>query len=483
MSPEAAYLSLTLAPLAVGTVAALVFSGPRSHIRRAVFVSLGAFASACVAAVVAVLVEPTPVGSTLAVGGVFSGAGSVCLLIIAAICAAAARVSDRPRPRPEVLALLGLGTTLLVASIDLLMMVLCAEMVALSSYALVASARTRRARETVLSYFVQGGVATSFLVLGVGVIFGLYGGRTSALDLNEIVLGADLAPAALGLTLIVGGLSLKAAVFPFHSWAPEVYDTAEEHSAAALASVPKVAYLMALGFIVAALLGGYESGLPTERLAHTMDWMLAVLAAGSIVFGNFAALRQTSVARVLAYSGIAQVGYALVGVIVGDRAGSAMLLSGYAVAASLAFLVAAGVRRRDSRWAGDVAGLAGLSVHSPLLAFVLAVSAFSMTGIPPLFGFWGKFFIFVSALSGEWWWLAALGAAGSVVSFGYYGGLIRAAYFSGEGDTQSRDVESAASEGPYPERSLALIVLVALLIVGGLIPLLGGVSVLERFFG
>jgi NADH-quinone oxidoreductase subunit N len=209
-----------------------------------------------------------------------------------------------------------------------------------------------------------------------------------------------------------------------------------------------------------------------------------VLAAASIIFGNFVALRQTSYLRMLGYSGIAQVGYALVAVAVAGAAptqavfqAAAVLVAAYAVAVSGAFMLAEAVRRMRPEWDGSISGLAGLGREKALLGIASAVIMFSLTGIPLTAGFWGKLQVFGLAIQGGYEWLAVIGVLGSVVSFGYYGSVLRSMYFD--------DAPAVAREGETPRARAATFVVVltglALLVVG-VLPLVTGLAPLLTFF-
>ncbi len=314
---------------------------------------------------------------------------------------------------------------------DLVAMLVLLEIAAVCAYAFVALGDHSGAPEAAVKYFVQGSIATTFFVLGIGALVGVYGGSVSLAS----ILGAGEflydTPALVGMGLIVSALAFKAGAFPFHSWVPDAYESAPSTGAAILASSAKtgaIAGLLTVTLVLSGSLGG--SSMP-----------VAAIAAGSIVYGNLAALRQSSYARMLAYSGIAQAGYALVPVAVGQPQQAAFFLATYSIAIVGAFLAAVAVKRVRPEWDGSIKGMAGLGAHAPWLAVGIATLVLSLTGVPPLLGFWGKLQAFgvavyasrIVGLHGEVMvGLAVLGLVGSVVSFGYYGAVLRAMYFESE---------------------------------------------------
>ena len=359
------------------------------------------------------------------------------------------------------------ASMLAIAATDLLTLALALEIMALAAYGLVALAGTDRAREAATKYFVQGAVATGLLVLALGVLFARGGGSLSyAVAQGGGVGSFPESTALLGFALLTCVLAFKSGAFPFHSWAPDAYETSERPVAALLASVPKVAVIAAMVYVFlppqAAVLSTPEWISPVPRL------LFAVLALASIVFGNVAALRQRSLTRMLAYSGIAQVGYALVGIAAGRGAATIVFAGLYGLGAAGAFLVAEAVHEGDPQWDGSIAGLAGLSRRRPALSAALAALMLSLTGIPLFGGFVGKLGVFAGA-AGSLTWLAVAGVIGSVVSFGYYGSVLRAAYLAEEGEPTAEAV--ATSSGPA---ALVAISLAVLTVVFGLVPVLFG---------
>jgi NADH-quinone oxidoreductase subunit N len=236
-----------------------------------------------------------------------------------------------------------------------------------------------------------------------------------------------------------------------------------------LASGPKLAALEAMYTVAFEVLGG-------SGVAARATWLVALIAAASVVYGNLAALSQKNFARMLAYSGIAQVGYGLTALVIQSGTLALMFGAAYACAAAGAFAAVAAFKRIDSGWDVSISGLAGFGRRAPLLSASVAVLLFSLTGIPPLFGFWGKFLVFMATASDPaWLWLAILGVLGSVVSFGYYGRVLRALYFDDAPESESARLDEAGTPrvGSGAAGRVAVLLAVIVLVVG-LVPLVWG---------
>lgn len=369
-------------------------------------------------------------------------------------------------------AFLSVGSAMISASVDLLLIVILIEVLAVIGYGLTASIRTSEAKEAALKYFIQGSVATGLFVLGLALAFGLLGGRTEIAALGE---GAAQSP-VVGLVvslLILGTFVLKLGAFPFHSWAPDVFQAASSSSAAVLASIPKIGVLSAL-LIGSQLIMRPVSQVEFSPLDPTL--VFSVLSITSIVFGNLGALRQSDFGRMLGYSGIAHAGYLLIAVAIDltAYAYAMILVGGYAIAACTAFISAEAYRGVSPGWDGTIVGMRGLASRSPLMAGVLAVALLSMTGIPLFAGFWGKLLVFGSAIDSGLLYLAIVGFLGSVVSFGYYARVLRSVYFE-EADP---DIDSASSLTPSMNRPAIAAALIGagLLVALGVAPLFSGLE-------
>ncbi len=414
--------------------------------RRAVAV-FGASAGLAGGAVVAGIAHgrPAAISGDLAVSGAGFSVVSAVVLGLAAVVVIGSLGWLRSTPSGGGLAALAAVVAIAAAAIaqgaDLLVLLISLEAMAVGGYALVWSARTEASTEAALKFFVQGAVATSLFVLGLAILFGMYGASTSYVWLRAGMAGMTAPPVTTAFVLIAVALAYKLGAFPFHSWAPDAFESAPPHASALLAGIPKLAVVVALMFLFTRAVFPHID--PTIAL-----WVFGALAVASMAFGVFGGLAQRSYTRMLAYSGIAQVGYALVAPALGAPAmmAVAVLLIAYAAAAAVAYLIAGYVRSVRPEWDGTIAGLAGVGRSHPLAGAALVVAMFSLVGMPLTAGFWGKFLVFGMAVSAGFWWLALVGVLASVVSFGYYGAVLKAAYFEG-----ADPGGQGAADSPAPE--------------------------------
>ena len=308
------------------------------------------------------------------------------------------------------------GMMLVAASGTTIVLFLGIELLSVALYVLCAIETWRtRSLEAGLKYLIVGAVGSAFFLYGLALLYGASG--TTVLSrvserLADTGLGGDpLAVAAL--VLIVVGLAFKASAVPFHMWTPDVYEGAPTPITAFMATATKAAALAAFVRVFSdALLD----------LADDWTTAIAVVAAVTIVVGNVAALRQESMKRLLAYSGIAQAGYLLIGVATGTVRGTEAViyyLFAYLVMTLAAFAVVV-VREREVPDGDRITSLRGLGRRNPVMAIVLTIAMLSLAGIPPLSGFVGKFLLFGAAIDADLTWLAIVGAVGSMVSLGYY---------------------------------------------------------------
>lgn len=331
--------------------------------------------------------------------------------------------------------LAAIGMIFLVSAQDILMIFLSLELTSLSLYVLTAfNKRSRFSAEAALKYFLFGGLSAAVTLFGLSLLYGL-SGATSLAGIGAAIQGPGLDPLlALAIVMIVIGFGFKVAAAPFHLWAPDTYEGAPVPSAAFIASASKVAgffifaRVMMLGFKGAEGSGAWHAYVP--------GWVpvLAIVAAVSMVLGNLAAIVQSSVRRLLAYSAIAHAGYMLLGVMSHSMAGMAALVY-YVVTYGLATLGAFGVVSVVKHQTGGdtLADFAGLGRRAPLLAFAMLIFMLSLAGIPPLAGFFGKFYLFSAALATGHsdlglLWLVVLALAMSAVSLYYYLQVLKRIY-------------------------------------------------------
>jgi len=425
-----------------------------------------------------VLAVRTPPGIALEVyvyGAGFTGLPALGYALAALAVAAGYRRYATLDRGPGMAALIALGALFghaLLAGLDLIVLFVALSGLAVVGYALVSGAGTRRAEESAIRYFVQGALAAGLTLYGLALVFGLGGGQASYVTTGVALGASGSRPALLALGLVLAAFAFKLGAFPFHAWVPDAYENADSTSVAFLSSVPKIAGIVALLVIVRGTVFQAPLFEPATNL-------LIALGLGSLLFGSFGMLRQRSVARMLGYSGIAQVGYALIAIASGDAGvrATVIFIVTYAVGVCAAFVALEAVGRVRPGWDGTLVGMAGISRRSPVLGVVLTVAMLSLTGIPLFAGFWGKLHVFASLLDSGNVWLALAAGVAAVVSFGGYGGVIKASYF----DTAPEGGD--AEEGERGGAPLAVAIVLALVIIGlGVIPLLTGVTPVYAVF-
>ena len=328
-----------------------------------------------------------------------------------------------------------LGMFLMAAAVNLLMAYLALEFVSLTSYVLTGMLkRNRRSQEAALKYLIYGGVASGMMIYGMSWIFGLAGSLDFSVINRELLAGGHGSTLAIfiALVLILTGLGYKVASVPFHMWAPDVYEGAPIPVTTFLAIGSKAAgFALLTRFFYPALSHLTESG-SWEGL-RGVEWpqLLLIICAVTMTLGNLAALQQDNLKRLLAYSSIAQAGYALMGFVLLSNDGlRAMLvyLFAYYVMDAGAFLVVMIVANATGREdLGAYRGLAARGGMAPAIA--LTIFLLSLTGIPATVGFIGKFYVFAAAMQQRFYILAVIGILNSVVSLYYYLRPVKAMFF------------------------------------------------------
>jgi len=330
-----------------------------------------------------------------------------------------------------------LGIFVMISGSNFLIIYLGLELLTLSSYALVALRRDHAtATEAAMKYFVLGAMASGFLLYGMSMLYG----ATGSLEISTVfkVIGSGQVKhqvLVFGLVFIVAGLAFKMGAAPFHMWIPDVYQGAPTAVTIMIGSAPELAaFAIAIRLLVEGL------------LPLAIDWqqMLAIMAIGSLLIGNLAAIAQTNLKRMLAYSTIAQMGFVLLGLlsgVVAGKASPASLTTAYSAAMFyiityvLTTLASFGVillLAREGFESEEIADLAGLNQRSPLYAGVMAVCLFSLAGIPPLVGFYAKLAV-LEALIGTgqepYIWLAVFAVIMSLIGSFYYLRVVKVMYF------------------------------------------------------
>ena len=364
------------------------------------------------------------------------------------------------------------GLNLMASSVDLLMVYLSLEMVSLISYILAGYRRAdRRAAEASLKYVIYGGVASGVMLFGISYLYGL----TGTTDLNSLAralqglsLNGRLPVVRLGgqlsllvaMVFVLSGIGYKVASVPWHMWCPDVYEGAPTPFTAFLSVAPKAA-----GFAMALRLffGGMAHSTAGEadvlaQAAAGIPWpaVLGAVAAVTMTLGNLAALNQNNLKRLLAYSSIAHAGYVMMGVAVASTRGNVsvlMYLTFYLLMNVGAFLVVEMIARSTS--SESIFEYRGLAKRAPFAAVAFAILLFSLTGLPPLAGFIGKFYLFYAVVekatasapadASGWWALAVIGALNSAVSLFYYARVIKAMFLEKGKDETALEFPGAYS--------------------------------------
>jgi NADH-quinone oxidoreductase subunit N len=325
---------------------------------------------------------------------------------------------------PVLVVFASLGAMLMISANDLMALYLGLELLSLPLYVIASFNRDNaRSAEAGLKYFVLGALASGLLLYGSSLVYG-FAGTTNFDRLADAFSTADGASpgVVVGVVFVIAGLAFKVSAVPFHMWTPDVYEGAPTPVTAYFASAPKVA---AIALLARVLLG------PFGDLAAQWQQVILLVSMGSMILGSFAAIGQTNLKRLMAYSSIGHVGYALMGLAVGSDIGLRGLLVYMAIyvfmnMGTFAVLVA---MRRQGRAVERIDDLAGLGRTDPTMALWMAVFMFSMAGIPPLAGFFGKLYVFLAAVQGGYWTLAVIGVLTSVVSAYYYLRIVKVMYF------------------------------------------------------
>jgi NADH-quinone oxidoreductase subunit N len=355
------------------------------------------------------------------------------------------------------------GMGIMASATDLLTLYIGLELNSLAAYILASISRNDdRAAEAGLKYFVLGALASGILLYGMSLLYG-FSGTTSFAGIAT-AMGNGIGTGELfGLVFVMSGIAFKIAAVPFHMWTPDVYEGAPTPVTVFFATATKAAGVAMLVRISVTAMG-----------PATSSWqqILIFMALASIVLGAVGAIGQTNIKRLLAYSSINNIGFALIGLAAGTAQGVAAIMSYIAIYIVMtlgSFACVLQMRDADGKHIEDIASLSGLSQTNKPLAAAFAILMFSLAGIPPLFGFWAKFLVFQAAVAANLLPLAAIGIAASVIGAYYYLRVIKTIYFDAPA-APLRPVQS------YVEASVILVSSVVL--VGGylLIPLLAVTS-------
>ena len=317
-----------------------------------------------------------------------------------------------------------LGMMVMISANDLMSLYLGLELLSLPLYVLASFDRDNpRAAEAGLKYFVLGALASGLLLYGASLVYGFAGTTNFDRLADALSSPQDIsAGVIIGIIFIIAALAFKIAAVPFHMWTPDVYEGAPTPVTAFFASAPKVA---AMALLVRLLAGPFSD--------VTEQWQQVIMLAslGSMVLGAFAAIGQSNIKRLMAYSSIGHVGFVLMGLAVGGEAGLRGVLVYMAIYVAMnigAFAVLIAMRR-DGRAVEGVDDLAGLGRNDPGMALAMAIFMFSMAGVPPLAGFFAKLYVLLPAIQHGFWLLAVVAVLSSVVSAYYYLRIVKVMYF------------------------------------------------------
>jgi NADH-quinone oxidoreductase subunit N len=331
------------------------------------------------------------------------------------------RAGMRKFEYPILMLLSAVGMGMLISATDLIALYLGLELMSLSLYVIAAIDRdSAKSTEAGLKYFVLGALSSGMLLYGASLIYG----ATGHISFAGIAQAAPQGGLALtfGLVFLLAGLCFKVSAVPFHMWTPDVYEGAPTPVTAFFAAAPKVA---AMAVFVRATMTAF----PTV----TLQWQQIVVfvSIASMALGSFAAIGQTNIKRLLAYSSIGHMGFALVGLAAGTQEGvqGVLIYVAIYVVMTLGTFACVLSMKRPGGMVENISDLAGLSRTSPMMAFLLAMLMFSLAGIPPLAGFFAKFYVFIAAINAGLYALAVIGVLASVVGAYYYLLIVKTMYF------------------------------------------------------
>jgi NADH-quinone oxidoreductase subunit N len=316
------------------------------------------------------------------------------------------------------------GMMIMASSANMMTLYLGLELLSLALYVLAAFARDDlRSTEAGLKYFVLGALASGLLLYGISLIYG-FSGTMDFAALTKLLAKPEAASPGLivGLVFVIAGLIFKISAVPFHMWTPDVYEGAPAPITAFFATAPKVAAMALLLRVLAT---------PFGHLLGSWQQLIILVSLASMILGALAAIGQTNIKRLMAYSSIGHMGYALIGLAAGTPEGIRgvlvyLIVYVFMSAGTFACIIA---MRRRGHALEQISELSGLARTDPGLALAMAVFMFSMAGIPPLSGFFGKLYVFLAAVQSGLWALAIIGVLTSVVGAFYYIRIVKVMYF------------------------------------------------------
>ncbi len=394
--------------------------------------------TAAIFAVLAAWIGLTGEGTNVAFHGMFHDDGFARFAKVAILLSAAAVLlmsrdymvrRDMLRfEYPILVALSVAGMMMMVSAGDLIALYMGLELQSLALYVVAALRRDSvKSTEAGLKYFVLGALSSGMLLYGASLVYGFAG--TTAFDGIIVAAGDGQTEIGLlfGLVFVIAGLAFKVSAVPFHMWTPDVYEGAPTPITAFFATAPKIAAMALLARVLHDAFGG---------VSHDWGQVIAVLSVLSMFLGGFAAIGQTNIKRLMAYSSIAHMGYALMGLAAGTAFGVQAMLIYMAIYVTMnvgtfAFIM---TMERDGQPVTDIASLNMYAKREPGRALAMLILMFSLAGVPPLVGFFGKFYVLRAAYEAGLAWLAVAGVVASVIGAFYYLRIVYYMYFGEEGE-------------------------------------------------
>lgn len=333
---------------------------------------------------------------------------------------------------PVLIMLATVGMLMMISANDLMALYLGLEVQSLALYVIAAFRRDSvRSSEAGLKYFVLGALSSGMLLYGISLIYGFTGTTSFTSIATTASSGAPNLGLIFGLVFFLAGMAFKVSAVPFHMWTPDVYEGAPTPVTAFFATAPKIAAMaMFLRTVIVAF----------PELTQQWQQIIVFISVASMLLGAFAAIGQTNIKRLMAYSSIGHMGYALIGLATGTVAGAQAViiyLTIYLVMNFGVFACILAMRRKDGM-VEEIDELSGMSKNNPMMAFMFAMLLFSLAGIPPLAGFFGKFYVFLAAINAKLYPLAVIGVLSSVVGAYYYLRIIKLMYFDEPADRFER---------------------------------------------
>lgn len=413
-----------------------VFRGDEST-RLVSYLTVAAFA---VAAVIALNIDDsgTPTFAGLFVMDGFATFAKVLVLIGSALSVIVSQpYIERERIRrfeyPVLMLFATVGMLMMISANDLISLYIGLELQSLSLYVIAAFRRDyAKSSEAGLKYFVLGALSSGLLLYGSSLIYGFAGTTNfNSLGLLFAQSGSASVGIVVGIVFVAAALAFKVSAVPFHMWTPDVYEGAPTPVTAFFAVAPKVA---AIALFVRLLIE------PFGALVDEWRQIIYFTAVASMVLGALAAINQTNIKRLMAYSSIGHIGYALVGLAAGTEEGiqAVLIYMAIYVAMNIGTFAVILCMRQNGRMVEDINDLAGLSRSHPMMALAMTIFMFSMAGIPPMAGFFGKLYVFLAAIQAELYVLAVIGVVTSVIGAFYYLRIIKLMYFDEPTETLDR---------------------------------------------